>query len=126
MFGWTKQLKFQRPWNRATCHTVILERGATAIIPIRKNGRAWKEDCPAARARNETLRATRHFGRTFWKRLTGYHARSRIEAKMLCLKSFGDRIMAREPDRQTAEIHVRIALMNRFSSLGTAEIVRVA
>ena len=44
---------------------------------------------------------------------------------MLCLKSFGDRIMARDPDRQTAEIHTRIALMNRFSALGQAEIVRV-
>ena len=72
------------------------------------------------------MRATRHFGRAFWKRLTGYHARSRIEAQMRRLKSFGDRIMARDPDRQTAEIHTRIALMNRFSALGTAEIVRVA
>ena len=91
-----------------------------------KNGRPWKEDGPAARARNETLWATRHFGRAFWKRLTGYHARSRIEAQMRRLKSFGDRLMARDPDRQTAEIHTRIALMNRFSALGRAEITRVA
>ena len=42
------------------------------------------------------------------------------------LKLFGDRIMSRDPDRQTAEIHIRIALMNRFNALGTAEIVRVA
>lgn len=32
----------------------------------------------------------------------------------------------RDPDRQTAEIHIRIALMNRFSALGTADIVRMA
>lgn len=32
------------------CHTAIIERQATAIIPIRKNGRPWKEDCPAAEA----------------------------------------------------------------------------
>ena len=72
-----------------------------------------------------TLRATRHYGRAFWKRWTGYHVRSRIEAKMRCLKAFGDRIAARDPDRQTAEIQIRIALINRFSALGTAEIVRV-
>ena len=42
--------------------------GHTAIIPMRKNGRPWMADCPAARARNETLRATRHYGRAFWKR----------------------------------------------------------
>lgn len=108
------------------CHSAIIARGATAIIPIRRNGRAWKEDCPAAKARNETLRATRHYGRAFWKRWTGYHARSRAEARMRCLKSFGERIAARDPDRQTAEIHIRVALMNRFNALGTAEILRVA
>ena len=59
-------------------------------------------------------------------RWTGYHARSRAEARMRCLKSFGERIAARDPDRQTAEIHIRVALMNRFNALGTAEIVRVA
>ena len=50
------------------CHTAIIDRQATAIIPIRKNARPWKEDCPAAIARNETLRATRHYGRAFWER----------------------------------------------------------
>ena len=30
------------------------------------------------------------------------------------------------PDRQTAEIHIRVALMNSFNTLGTAEIVPVA
>lgn len=112
-------------YDTRRCHTAILAREATPIIPIRKNGRLWKEDCPAARARNDTLRATRHYGRAFWKRWTGYHARSRIEARMRCLKSFGERIMARDPDRQTAEVHIRVALMNRFNALGTADIVRV-
>lgn len=40
------------------------------------------------------------------------------------LKAVGERIAARHPDRRTAEI--RIALMNRVSALGTAEIVCVA
>ena len=113
-------------YDTRTCHAAIAERGGTAVIPIRKNGRPWKEDGPAAKARNENLRATRHFGRAFWKRLTGYHARSRIEAQMRRLKAFGERIASRDPDRQTAEIHTRIALMNRFSALGQAEITRVA
>jgi len=126
-------------YDTRRCHTAIIDRQATAIIPIRKNGRPWKEDCPAACARNETLRATRHYGRAFWKHWTGYHVRSRIEAnplmvckqtiagqRMRCLKAFGERIAARDPDRQTAEIQIRIALMNRFSAPGTAEVVRVA
>ena len=40
--------------------------------------------------------------------------------------AFGDRIAAKVPDRQTAETPIRVALMNRFSALGTAEITRVA
>lgn len=112
-------------YDTRRCYSAIIDRQATAIIPIRKNGRPWKEDCPAAIARNETLRATRHYRRAFWKRWTGYHARSRIEAKMRCLKAFGERISARDPDRQTAEIQIRVALMNRFNAIGTAEIVRL-
>ena len=81
---------------------------------------------PAARARNDILRASRRFGRATWNHWSGYHVRSRIEARMRCLKSFGERIASRDPDRQTAEVHIRVALMNRFNALGTAEIKRVA
>jgi len=113
-------------YDTRRCHTAVLEREAVPIIPIRKNGRPWKDDGPAARVRNEILRATRHYGRAFWKRWTGYHIRSRIEAKKRCFKAFGERIAARDPDRQTADVQIRIALMNRFNALGTAEIVRIA
>lgn len=44
---------------------------------------------------------------------------------MRCRTAFGERIAARDPDRQTAEIRIRIALMNRFLAIGTADIVRV-
>jgi len=42
------------------------------------------------------------------------------------LKLFGERIMSRDPDRQTAEIQIRIAIMNRVSALGRAEIEPIA
>ncbi len=131
-------------YDTRRCHTAIIDRQATAIIPIRRNGRLWKEDCPAAIARNETLRATRHFGRAFRNRWTGYHARSRIEAKILsqvrsnrwratcstsrlsATASPPETPTARPPDRQTAEIQIRVALINRFNALGTVEIVRGA
>ena len=41
------------------------------------------------------------------------------------LQSFGEKIASRAPYRQTAEIHIRIALMNRFNALGHAEIEHV-
>ena len=37
-------------YDTRRCHGAIIDRGADAIIPIRRNGRAWKEDCPAAAA----------------------------------------------------------------------------
>ncbi|GHG35042.1 hypothetical protein GCM10017322_37410 [Paracoccus aerius] len=59
-------------------HTTIVDRGDMAIIPIRKNGRLWKENCPAARACNNILWASKRFGRANWKHWSSYHARSRI------------------------------------------------
>lgn len=113
-------------YDTRRCHTAILERGADPVIPIRRNGRAWRPDCPAAISRNEILRATQCLGRSIWKKWTGYHARSRIEAQMNRLKLLGDRIMSRDPDRQTAEIQIRIAIMNSCSAIGQAETEAVA
>ncbi len=63
------------------CHGAIAARGATAIIPPRKNARPRKPDTPGPIARNEALRASRCFGRTIWRRWGGYHRRSRAETK---------------------------------------------
>jgi len=107
-------------------HSATIEWGAVPTFRIRKNGQLWKDNCPAVQVRNETLRAIRHDSRAFWKRWTGYHARSRVEAKLRCLGAFGVRIAAKDPDHQTAKVHICIALINRFNALGAAEIVRVA
>lgn len=45
------------------CHSAILGRCGKALIPIRKNGRRWREDCPAAKARNKLFKATQRLGR---------------------------------------------------------------
>ena len=38
---------------------------------------------------------------------------------MRCFKLLGARIMARDFDRQVAELQVRTAVLNRFTRLGT-------
>jgi hypothetical protein len=45
---------------------------------------------------------------------------------MRCLKLLGERLMARTFIRQTAELQIRAALLNRFSQLGTPVTTRVA
>lgn len=61
------------------CHDAIAARGATAIIPPRKNAKPWKPDTAGAIARNEILRTSKRVGRAIWRRWSGYHRRSRAE-----------------------------------------------
>jgi hypothetical protein len=42
------------------------------------------------------------------------------------MKLLGERLMARTANRQTAELQIRAALLNRFTALGMPETVRVA
>ncbi|GGC02813.1 hypothetical protein GCM10011494_21640 [Novosphingobium endophyticum] len=70
--------------------------------------------------------ASRRLGRTIWKRWSGYHWRSLVETTMHCFKLLGERLMAREFDRQVAELQIRAAILNRFTELGNPETQRVA
>jgi hypothetical protein len=103
------------------CHDAIAARGAAAIIPPRKNAKPWKPDTAGAIARNEILRTSKRVGRTIWRRWSGYHRRSRVETKMHCVKLLGQCLFAREFDRQVAEFHVRMAVLNGFTALGIPE-----
>ena len=101
------------------CHDAITARGAAAIIPPRKNAKPWKPDTAGAVARNEILRTSKRVGRTIWRRWSGYHRRSRAETEMHCVKLLGQRLSARDFDRQVAEVQVRVAVLNGFTALGT-------
>ena len=105
-------------FNTRKCHDAIAARGAAAIIAPRKNAKPCKPDSPSAIARNETVRASRRFGRTIWRRWSGYHRRSRVETKMHCVKLLGQRLAARDFDCQVAEFQIRVAVLNGFTSLG--------
>ena len=107
------------------CHEAIAQHGAQAIIPTRKNAKPWKDQRPGAKARNAILAATRRLGRKIWKKWAGYHRRSLVETKMRCFKLLGERVMARDFDRQVAELQVRAAILNRFTRLGTPVTVAV-
>ena len=78
----------------------------------------WKAITAGAVARNEALRASKYLGRALWRRWSGYHRRSRVETKMHCVKLLGQRLMARDFDRQVAELQVRIAVLNGYTALG--------
>jgi len=100
------------------CHEAIAARNAAAVIPPRKNGKPWKPASPGAVARNEALRASKYPGRALWRRWSGYHRRSRVESRMACITLLGQSLMARDFDRQVAELQVRIAVLNSCTVLG--------
>lgn len=106
-------------YDTKCCHEAIARRGAEEVIPTRRNAKPWKDRRPGAEARNAILDATHRLGRKIWKKWTGYHRRSLVETKMRCFKLLGERVMARDFDRQVAELQVRAAILNRFTRLGT-------
>ena len=113
-------------YDTKACHAAIAARGAMAVIPPRKNAQAWQAGGVGARVRNEAVAACKRLGQTIWKRWSGYHRRSLVETKMHCFKCLGERVMARTFVRQVVELQVRVAVLNRFTHLGTPVTVAVA
>ena len=105
-------------YDTRRCHDVIAARNAHAVIPPRKNAKPWKPTSAGAIARNEAVNASRYLGRAIWRRWSGYHRRSRVETKMNCVKLLGQSLMARDFDRQVAEIQIRVAVLNKYTALG--------
>ena len=105
-------------YDTRKCHEAIAARNAAAVIPPRKNAKPWKPTSPGAVARNEALRASEYLGRAIWRRWSGYHRRSRVESKINCIKLLGQSLMARDFDRQVAELQARIAVLNGYTALG--------
>ncbi|RYI35880.1 MAG: IS5 family transposase [Acetobacteraceae bacterium] len=98
-------------------------RGAALVVPRRHNGKPWKVHTTGAVERNESLHAIEHLGRRFWKRWSGDHRRSLSETVMSRLKRLGERLSARDPVRQVAEVQIRCAILNTFNAFGMPDIV---
>jgi hypothetical protein len=105
-------------YDTRKCHDAIAAHGAHSVIPPRKNAKPWKPTSTSAIALNEAVRASRYLGKKLWRRWSGYHRRSRVEAKMNCIKLLGQSLMALDFDRQVAELQVRIAVLNGYTALG--------
>ena len=105
-------------YDTRKCHEAIAARDAHAVVPPRKNAKPWKLTSAGAISRNDAVNAQRYLGRTLWRRWSGYHRRSRVETKIHCIKILGQSLMARDFERQVAEIQIRVAVLNRYTALG--------
>lgn len=81
---------------------------------------------PGAGARNEALPACKRFGRTIPGRareVSGADGAATTAAaasgpRWNCVKLLGQKLAARDFDRQTAEFQIRVAILNRYTALG--------
>ena len=80
---------------------------------------------PRCQSAQRSGEASKYLGRALWRQVTGYHRRSRVETKMHCVKLLGQRLSARDFDRQVAEIQIRAAILNGFTALGIPSTVAV-
>lgn len=107
-------------------YRAVYARGAELRVPPRRDGKPWREHAAWATSRNDKLAAIGRLGRAIWKHWSGYHRRSLVETAMHRFKRLGDRLLARRPERQVAEVHVRCAILNRFVQLGMPNTVSLA
>lgn len=105
-------------------YEAVMQRGAIPIVPPRKRARIRKG--AAFAYRNDAIGACRRLGRGIWKAWSGYHRRSLVETKMHCIKRLGERVMSRTFERQVNELHIRGAILNKFTELGRPQTVAVA
>lgn len=113
-------------YDTRSVYEAAAARNAALLVPPRRNGKPWKTRTAGAGERNETLRAVKHLGRRLWKRWSGYHRRSLAETAMSRFKRLGERLAARDPARQIAEVQIRCAILNTHTRLGMPKTVAVA
>ena len=86
-------------YDTRSCLDAIAQGQEMALIPPRKNASYWKKLRPGSAYRNESI---------------------------LACKRLGERVMARTFGRKVVELHVRVAMLNRFSQIGRPQTVPVA
>jgi Transposase DDE domain len=115
-----EQVSADGAYDTRTCHDVIRDRGAKAVIPPRKGAKIWVHGNTKTERhqRDENLRQIRRRGRKCWKQDSHYHRRSIAETGMFRFKTtFGDRLSSRHFDNQATEMFVKCAALNKMMQL---------
>jgi hypothetical protein len=99
-------------------HMRVKQHKAVLISPPRADAIVHPNN-PSLKLRNRYVRDVRHIGMEAWKEQVGYHRRSLAETAMFRLKSsFGGNLRSKTEANQTAEVKLRVNLLNHFTNLG--------
>jgi len=127
--GEIRQVSADGAYDKRRCYEALAERGATAVIPPRRDAKIWQHgNCAGAPwQRDENLRAIRRQGRRRWKQESGYHRRSLAETTFFrCKALFGPTLRARAFPQQATELFLKVATLNRMTHLGMPHSYRLA
>jgi IS5 family transposase len=115
-----EQVSADGAYDTIGCHQAIARRQARPAIPPREN--AVITDIGQWDAREDAVRRIGEIGRAVWKQEVNYHRRSLAETMMFRQKTiFGARLASRTTARQTTEVRIRCAALNRMTHLGMPE-----
>jgi transposase len=127
--GEIRQVSTDGAYDKRHCYDALAERGATAVMPPRRDAKIWQHK-PCAGApwpREENLRAIRQQGRRRWKQESGYHRRSLAETTFFRCKTIcGPAVHARAFPQQATELFLKVAALNRMTHLGMPDSYRLA
>jgi Transposase DDE domain len=115
-------------YDRDDVYSEVCQRhpGTTVVVPPRSSAvlSAAAETAPTQRDRHLQLIAER--GRMGWQRASGYRWRALVEADIGRYKRvIGDALHSRIGGRQTTEVAIAVAALNRMLELGRPEYVRL-
>lgn len=117
-------------YDKRKFYDVCCERGVPRVtIPPQRNAHIWQHGNSALPPlpRDQNVRRIRQVGRAHWKQESGYHRRSLAETAVFRFKTiFGNTLQARTPDRQTTEVRIKCAALNRMTQLGMPDSYRLA
>jgi len=115
-------------YDTRACYQSILDREAVATIPPRRSARLSESvDPPDWRAmRDASLRRIENIGRYEWRASSGCTRQSLAENAVSRFKGmFGSDLSARRFDNQRVEAIIKCEVLNRMSSRGMPESVRI-
>ena len=115
-------------YDTRACYQSILDREAVAAIPVRRNARLSEGvDPPDWRAmRDASLRRIEELGRHEWRASSGCTRQSLAENAVSRFKGlFGSNLSARRFDNQRVQTIIKCEVLNRLTTRGMPESVRI-
>lgn len=121
-------------YDTVECWEMLLDEQIEPIIPPRENAALWADssgEVAEEHPRNRALKTIDEGGfganRAGWKRLSGYHRRSKSENGFLRWKiTFGERLYSRSLENQETEARLKAAILNRFIQTAAPKSQKVA